>query len=262
MNVFVKDLFPKYFELQSKDQLSESELSLQSTIVGYFKNIKQTVLSESEDLLGTSQLIFTVAIEWKGETHHNDIRKLLLEAGWITHQDGKNKLLFTPFIEIMTDYLQTSRKFSKRFIREGKYMLCYIRSGHNDNEMLFTLTCFQIQSAKEMMTISKTLASSNFLLVPTIKSSRSVSLPNTDQIVSNVVHKLLTANQSQATRDGVEVRKSRLSFLKRPFKLHHRGSEEDLLNKLKNAVMSELSSIYKAVSQYTYINGKQINNAS
>jgi len=165
MNVFVKDLFPKYFELQSKDQLSESELSLQSTIVGYFKNIKQTVLSESEDLLGTSQLIFTVAIEWKGETHHNDIRKLLLEAGWITHQDGKNKLLFTPFIEIMTDYLQTSRKFSKRFIREGKYMLCYIRSGHNDNEMLFTLTCFQIQSAKEMMTISKTLASSNFLLV-------------------------------------------------------------------------------------------------
>ncbi|EPB81099.1 hypothetical protein HMPREF1544_12199 [Mucor circinelloides 1006PhL] len=252
MNVFVKDLFPKYFELQSKDQLSESELSLQSTIVGYFKNIKQTVLSESEDLLGTSQLIFTVAIEWKGETHHNDIRKLLLEAGWITHQDGKNKLLFTPFIEIMTDYLQTSRKFSKRFIREGKYMLCYIRSGHNDNEMLFTLTCFQIQSAKEMMTISKTLASSNFLLVPTIKSSRSVSLPNTDQIVSNVVHKLLTANQSQATRDGVEVRKSRLSFLKRPFKLHHRGSEEDLLNKLKNAVMSELSSIYKA---YINFNG-------
>ncbi|KAL9543779.1 hypothetical protein MBANPS3_007952 [Mucor bainieri] len=256
MNVFVKDLFSKYFALQSKAQLSEPEVLLQSTIVGYFRDIKKTIMNnESRDLLETSQLIFVLPIEWEDEACQNDIRTLFCEAGWITHQDGKNKLIFSPFLEVMVDYLQKSSKFRKQFVREGKYMFCYVRAGYNDSEVLFNSICFQMQNAKEMIAISKTLASSDFMLVPTIKSSKTISLSNTNQIVRNIVKQLIAESKpQQATRDVVDVRRrSRLSFLKKPFKIHHnhsRNAEVNALRDVTEATMSELSGLYKTYSRY------------
>ncbi|CAO3636824.1 unnamed protein product [Mucor fragilis] len=69
-----------------------------------------------------------------------------------------------------------TRTIRKPLEREKKYMLLLMES--TGDKVSYTSICFQMQSAKELMTISKRLASSNFLLVPSILSSTSICLPD------------------------------------------------------------------------------------
>ncbi|GAN05987.1 hypothetical protein MAM1_0107d05463 [Mucor ambiguus] len=82
-----------------------------------------------------------------------------METEWITQNDPKNRLIFSPFIEGLCQRL-IARDITN-LEREKKYLLLYL------DKTAIHLLSFQMQSAKELIAVSKKLAASDFLLVPT-----------------------------------------------------------------------------------------------
>lgn len=177
LGLLVKDIFPKYCELYSKDEnrLSAVEVSTLSSISKYMNNIKMKLSSKSGVSLNTSQIIIVPP-----PLAHWDIRMLralFLKADWITTKDNDTKLMLVPAIEAHVNALQMFGVHKGNFEREGKYMILYIQPSEERDKILYTSVCFQMQCAQELITVSKRLASSDFLLVPCILSSRSICLP-------------------------------------------------------------------------------------
>lgn len=175
----VNDVLLGYFEVQSKTksllQLSEREETLLSSIVNWFRMLGQQL--KSDFMLDKSQIIVVLPPEWDGEQKYKEgLLELLLKTGWITDKDGRYKLIFAPFIETTISYLYNGKKSNIKFDRERKSLLFYTELNGDTSECALNVKQFQMQSAKELTTISKGLAATDFLLVPTIKDIKSTSL--------------------------------------------------------------------------------------
>ncbi|GAN08285.1 hypothetical protein MAM1_0197c07794 [Mucor ambiguus] len=208
LGLFVKDIFPKFFELHSKtrEQLSPIEMLTLLSILKYFKDMKVTLASRLGLLLKTSQIIVVPPAVTNWDMHM--LRALFLESEWITPMEHQSKLMLVPFIEANVNYLQIFHKGMGFFKRENKYILLYMQPTKEGNKITYTATCFQNQCANEVIAVSKRLASSDFLLVPSILSSRSICLPKPDEAISKAI-------------------KAKLAILRNNYKLQHGFNMED-----------------------------------
>ncbi|GAN08280.1 hypothetical protein MAM1_0197d07789 [Mucor ambiguus] len=207
LGLFVKDIFPKYFELQSKDreQLSAIEMTTLSSILEYFKCIKIDLAEKYGISLDTTQIIFVAPplADWDTDV----LRALFLEAGWITTEEDESKLMLVPFIEAHVNYLQTSGTHKEKFQREEKYMLLFMQLTEEGDKVIYTSVCFQMQCAKELIAVSKKLACSDFLLVPSILSTKSICLSAIDNTLQSAIERIIAnSRNNHKMQHGVESR--------------------------------------------------------
>lgn len=207
LGLLLKDIFLVYFELHTKNacHLTAIEASTLSSIVQYFKNIKARLASEFKLLLDTSQIIFVV-LSALADWDVCLLRALFVEAEWITPEDDESKLMLVPFIEAHVNNLQMFSKGRPDFRREGKYMILHMHLAEEEDQVVYTLTCFKMQCAKELMAVSRRLASSDFLLVPFVLSSKSVCLPTTDEAMLTTIKRTITnLRNNYKARNGIEL---------------------------------------------------------
>ncbi|KAL7326583.1 hypothetical protein PS15p_208901 [Mucor circinelloides] len=192
LGLLAQDVFVKYFELHAKDreQLSTTEMLILSSILQYFMDIKIKLTSKFKVSLETSQVIFVPPplVDWDIGLLH----ALFLETGWITHEEDESKLILVPWIEAHVNAFQMSGRHEEYFQREKKYMLLFMQSTEEGDEAIYTSTSFQMQCAKELIAVSKKLASSDFLLVPSVLSSRSVCLPIIEDALLDAIKRTIT----------------------------------------------------------------------
>ncbi|KAG1103148.1 hypothetical protein G6F42_017261 [Rhizopus arrhizus] len=87
-----------------------------------------------------------------------------------------------------------------------------MQAASDSAETILNITCFQMQSAKELIVISKSLASSNFLLEPNVKSSKSIRLRSLYSILNSRICRMLV-NANAKEQDIPEACKSLLAHL-------------------------------------------------
>ncbi|GAN04002.1 hypothetical protein MAM1_0053d03458 [Mucor ambiguus] len=177
--ISVKNLFQKYFQIQTqnREQQAKDDESSEASIIHFMEELRQDLIQDSRTVFDESQLLFCLPLEWTEEEPKQALRTLFLASGWITKQDQEHRLIFSQHIERLVNYLQERDDTNKQFERERRYLFCYI------NERAFKLTCFQMQSAKELSSVSKKLAASDFLLTPTFLDEESISLLNFDMMI-------------------------------------------------------------------------------
>lgn len=189
-----------YFELQDKkDQLTETEKLTLSSILDYLQELRVGLEESKRISLDTSQIVFALPPGWIESRQTDMLRTLFLKTGWIAPKDGNNKLILVPFIETLINCIQKITDYRIQFGREKKYILYSIYQMNETTQITYTCTCFQMQSAKELIVVSKKLASSEFLLAPTILENRSIKLLDLNHVLRVAIKELLAAMQ---TRQG------------------------------------------------------------
>ncbi|KAI8641099.1 hypothetical protein BD408DRAFT_418617 [Parasitella parasitica] len=158
-----KSPFTKCVEIYLKDANRRTKCENQTLLstIKFAIKVKQELIQDRRIDFDGSQFIFCLPPEWTGKDYETALRAFYLKAGWITKEDDKNRLLFSTYTESLVGYLQHRQQEPVIFERERRYVLAYIR------ENTLKVTCFQMQSANELITASQSLAASDFLLVPT-----------------------------------------------------------------------------------------------
>ncbi|KAL9548505.1 hypothetical protein MBANPS3_005644 [Mucor bainieri] len=154
-------LLENYFDACGKEQNQQSvhEKSLILEVQQYARQSREDLLCDEETMFDKCQFLFCLPLRWAGKNYEGKLRALFVEAGWITQDDPTARLIFSPFTEGLTQYLMTQH--GRHLEREAKYLLLSI------DKVDIHLATFQMQSAKELIGVSRTLAASDFLLVPT-----------------------------------------------------------------------------------------------
>ncbi|KAK4511099.1 uncharacterized protein ATC70_012310 [Mucor velutinosus] len=150
------------------------------------EDLRQDLIQDNRTVFDESQILFCLPLEWTEKVHEQALRTLFLASGWITNQDHEHRLIFSKHVERLVNYLQDRDDTNKQFERERRYLFCCI------NETSFKLTCFQMQSAKELSSVSRKLAASDFLLTPTFLDEKSISLSNLDTMIYRKVKSMIT----------------------------------------------------------------------
>jgi len=205
--LLAKDIFPEYFGLHSKDRkrLSRQNKLILSGIFGYFKRLKEAITSKSRRPPETCQIIFVPPplADWDVCA----LRTLFWETGWISSKEDDGRFILVPFLEAHLNALQMDHKIKELFERERKYMLLLMEPTDKGDKITYTSICFQMQCAKESIVLSKSLASGDFLLVPTILSSASICLPTmNDALLTAMEVKFANLLTTQEMRDKVDLR--------------------------------------------------------
>ncbi|KAK4521246.1 uncharacterized protein ATC70_013191 [Mucor velutinosus] len=118
---------------------------------------------------------------------------LYLETGWITTKDSDSKLILVPYIEAYVNAFKIRDMRKKYFQREGKYILLSMQPAEEGHKVIFTTTCFQMQCAKELCALSKKLAFSDFLPVPSVLgSSKSICLSTLNEALWRASMSIIT----------------------------------------------------------------------
>jgi hypothetical protein len=185
--------FLKLHPICENQQTNDEKIKL-SSIVNFMKELKYELLKANVSIFDKTQIIFCLPVEWTEDKYGNDLRALFLKAGWVNGEDHKNRLIFSTFIERFVLYLQINKNNGIKFERERKYLVFYM-----DNTSV-RLTCYQMQSAKELIAVSKKLALSDFLLTPTILDDESIDLSSFNKIVLNKIEKMFTIRQNTNNR--------------------------------------------------------------
>ncbi|KAL7326611.1 hypothetical protein PS15p_208918 [Mucor circinelloides] len=203
LGLIVGTIFQKYFELKSKDkhQLTETDILMLSSILDYLEKIRTKVFKDHGIPPDLSQIVFLLPVDWTEDRQTDMLRTLFLETGWIAADDGESKLVMVPFVEAFVDFLHKFADHQIQLGRERKYLMLSVCETNDHKKITYTCTCLQMQSAKELIAVSKTLASSDFLLVPTILDSRSIRLPELNDVLLVVIKKLLTEMQIKSRND-------------------------------------------------------------
>ncbi|KAI8645931.1 hypothetical protein BD408DRAFT_410858 [Parasitella parasitica] len=168
------------------------------------------------------QFLFITPIEWQGERYHDFIRKLFLEAKWITLGDHRSRLVLLPFLDCYVSYLGKTSEASYRqdFIRERKYLLCSMVPDIETDGIIFGISCFQMQNAKELSTVSNKLTTEELLLSPTVLHTEMIRLPSLKGLIKGII--LKNAKGKLDMTDPVDQKKKLLISTKTiTQKLHH-----------------------------------------
>ncbi|KAI8645256.1 hypothetical protein BD408DRAFT_382525 [Parasitella parasitica] len=201
---FTKSPFTKCVEMYIKEANRRTKYENQAllTAIKYATKIKQELIQDRGVDFDGSQFMFCLPPEWTGKDCETAIRALYLDAGWITEDDAESRLLFSTYTESFVGYLQLRQQELVNLERERRYVLGYI----GDN--VLKVTCFQMQSANELITASQSLAASDFLLVPTTLDEELMCQLTFDSI-------LRTASKRIVIKRIIDGLKSRIYYRKR-----------------------------------------------
>ncbi|KAL9560215.1 hypothetical protein MBANPS3_000067 [Mucor bainieri] len=189
--------FLEYFELLSKERgrLLEDQRARLASIRDAFKRIKEELLKENEVSLETAQILFVMPLGWAEEHYKDKLQAFFLDVGWISPRDNKSKLVMIPFLQVLVEYFQ--RKQKKYLDRERISVLFFMQQIHGEDEVEFSCTFFNMQSAKELIAVSKTLACGEFLLVPSIVNSASINLASVESVMYSAVKRIIAHIQGK-----------------------------------------------------------------
>ncbi|KAL9559102.1 hypothetical protein MBANPS3_000583 [Mucor bainieri] len=194
-NTFKQSSFLECFELLSREKqnsLSKYEKAKLAYIRDLFEKIKEELSKKHGIALETAQLLFVMPLGWTEEYCKDKLRTFFQDVGWITSKDNKSKLVTIPYIQALTEFFQQFT--GSHFDRERTSVLFQIQNSCSSEEGSteeLSYTFFKMQSAKELIAVSKKLASSDFLLVPSIGNTTPINLASTEDIVYNVVRKII-----------------------------------------------------------------------
>lgn len=249
----MKGLFLKYFAISSKNknQRTKSEQNTLLLLTNRMKELKSESLMFKVSLFDKSQILFCLPVDWTKERHKNGLRVLFSEAGWIINQDNKNCLIFSTFMETTAICIQ--RIYMKtEFERERKYLFC-----HLDKTSLSVL-CFQMQSAEELITVSKKLAASDFLLTPTVLENESICLSTLESMVYSKIKRMIIKNIVKTLKSKIYWKKQKIHYknsrkLKHSLQTNQHTKSDSISNKpgerkLIKEIIKTLMSIYAYVS--------------
>lgn len=193
LDLVVKGVFQKYLNIYAKDKMQRTieESIILPAIILFFKEMANLLKRNKEINFDQSQFLFIIPIEWRDKGFECCLRSLFLESNWITKGDHRNRLIFLPFLDCYINYLRNSRLsiWHKEFKREGKYLLYSMMPNTETGGIIFGITCFQMQNAKELSAVSPKLASGDLLLTPTILHSKTIELPSLKDIVKPIIIK-------------------------------------------------------------------------
>ncbi|KAL9558819.1 hypothetical protein MBANPS3_000719 [Mucor bainieri] len=186
------------FELLSKekDRLLENEKARLVSIRQLFKRIKEGLLEEYGMSLETAQLLFVMPLGWTEEHYKDKLRAFFLDVGWITPKDNVSKLIIIPFVQVLAERFQEWNK--KPLDRERTSVLFSLQRIYGEDRVEFSYTFFKMQSAKELISVSKRLASSDFLLVPSIGITAFINLPCIEDVIYNAVKEIIARIRIQS----------------------------------------------------------------
>ncbi|KAF1796034.1 hypothetical protein FB192DRAFT_1441334, partial [Mucor lusitanicus] len=207
-------VFSKYFNLLSKTEaLSENEEALLASIRDFFKRIKERLSKLNGISLDTVQILFVTPLDWTEEHYKSKLRGFFLDMDWIKPEDNESKLIMIPFIRVLVECFQHPFQQNARHLtRERTSVLFSVQPANEDGEhtenedglVKFSYTFFKMQSAPEMIAVSKTLASSDFWLVPSVVRSDSIQLENLRNVMYNAVRNILARIRGEDSTWGLE----------------------------------------------------------
>lgn len=202
-----KSLFLEYLEIHSKDekQRTKSEKNMLLSMTDYMKEVKNFLLIFDVSLFDKSQILFCLPVEGTKERYENGLRVLFSEAGWIANHNDKNCLVFSTFMESAVIAIQ--RVFMEtEFERERKYVLCHI------DKTSLRIICFQMQSAKELIIVSKKLAASDFFLTPTVLENELFCLSTLENMIYSKVKRMIIKSIVKRVKSNIYRKRQRIHF--------------------------------------------------
>ncbi|KAL9547136.1 hypothetical protein MBANPS3_006317 [Mucor bainieri] len=130
---------------------------------------------------------------WSEQHYKDKLHAFFLDVDWIAPKDDESKLIMIPIIQIMVKSFQMWPEMDQHPLdRERTSVLFAIQPAIYEEDMTeLTCTFFKMQSAKELIAVSKTLASSDFLLVPFIEDIKSINIANLEDAMYNAIKRLL-----------------------------------------------------------------------
>ncbi|KAF1797752.1 hypothetical protein FB192DRAFT_1395956 [Mucor lusitanicus] len=151
-------------------------------------------------------------LDWTEEHYKSKLRGFFLDMDWIKPEDNESKLIMIPFIRAIVEYFQDILHQKQRLSRERTSVLFSVQPANEDDEQTpnenglvkFSYTFFKMQSAPEMIAVSKTLASSDFWLVPSVVQSESIQLENLRNVIYNAVRNILARIRGEGSTWGLE----------------------------------------------------------
>ncbi|KAL9554994.1 hypothetical protein MBANPS3_002562 [Mucor bainieri] len=138
-------------------------------------------------------------IGWTEEHCKGKLRGFFLYVDWITPKDNESKLVMIPFIQAFMEFRKNYPldKERQHFDRERTSVLFSMHQVHWKDRINFSYTFFKMQSAKELIAVSKTLACSDFLLVPSIISTKCIDLVSSKNVTYNAFKKIIARIQDK-----------------------------------------------------------------
>ncbi|OAC98294.1 hypothetical protein MUCCIDRAFT_167926 [Mucor lusitanicus CBS 277.49] len=153
-------------------------------------------------------------LDWTEEHYKSKLRGFFLDVNWIKPEDNESKLIMIPFIRVLAECFQQNPPFQqmRRLSRERTSVLFSVQPANEEDEQTvnegglvkFSYTFFKMQSAPEMIAVSKTLASSDFWLVPSVVRSDSIQLENLRNVMYNAVKNILARIRGEDSTWGLE----------------------------------------------------------
>ncbi|KAF1797745.1 hypothetical protein FB192DRAFT_1395928 [Mucor lusitanicus] len=154
-----------------------------------------------------------MSLDWTEEHYKSKLRGFFLDMDWIKPEDNESKLIMIPFIRaIVESFQQDPFEQKRRLTRERTSVLFSVQPANEDGEhtenedglVKFSYTFFKMQSAPEMIAVSKTLASSDFWLVPSVVYSDSIQLVNLRNVMYNAVRNVLARIRGEDSTWGLD----------------------------------------------------------
>ncbi|KAL9548798.1 hypothetical protein MBANPS3_005517, partial [Mucor bainieri] len=194
--IFKQSTFIECFDLLSKekDRLLQNEKARLESIRSTFRMIKESLLREHGISFETTQILFVMPLlGWTEKQDKDKLRDFFLNVGWITSKDNESKLVMIPFVQVLAKYFQDEQEICLE--RERTSVLFSMQQIPWEDRFEFSYTVFKMQSAKELIAVSKTLACSDFLLVPSIVSTESISLTSLVNVMYKAVKRIIARVQ-------------------------------------------------------------------
>lgn len=189
----LQSLLKEYLEACTKEQhqQTDEERHLVLMVQQYAGQLRRDLMHIETAMLDECQFLFCLPLGWACDQHTQGLlRALFIQTGWMTQDDPKNRLIFSPFVESLIAY-----ETIDLLARENKYLLLSM-----ENTAIHLLS-FQMQSAKELIAVSRKLAASDFLLVPTdLGNAVRMDISDLDRLVydsvkATVVRRILSSIQ-------------------------------------------------------------------
>ncbi|KAL9559097.1 hypothetical protein MBANPS3_000578 [Mucor bainieri] len=182
---FKQSTFLECFELLSKEKkklLSEYEKSILASAKDLFKKIKEKLSKEHEISLETAQLLFVMPVGWTEEHCKDKLLAFFQDVGWIAPKDNKSKLVTIPLVQMLTEHFQQWKE--NHLDRERTSVLFFYQRSWSSED-----------AERQRIAVSKKLASSDFLLVPSVGNTASINLASIEDIVYNVIKKIIAGTK-------------------------------------------------------------------
>ncbi|OAC97584.1 hypothetical protein MUCCIDRAFT_86916 [Mucor lusitanicus CBS 277.49] len=194
-------VFLECYELLSKEKkklkLLENEMARLASIRDLFKRTKKKLLKEKGTSLDTAQILFIMPLGWTEEHYKDKIHAFLLDMDWIAPKDNESKLIMIPFIQVLVQEFQRLYSEEQNLDSERTSVLFSVQPAIKEegDKTRVNYTFFKMQGAKELIAVSKTLACSDFLLVPSIvppiENNKSIYLADLRDVMYDAVRKIV-----------------------------------------------------------------------